>query len=77
MKRVLVLLALCLFVLSMSGLAFAKKECKDPSKMQWDPKSGTCIEKTQGPKCEDPSRFQWDPQANDGAGACIEKVKNN
>ena len=73
MKRVLVLLAVCLFVLSMSGLAIAKKECKDPSNYKWDPKTGTCIEKTQGPKCEDPSRFQWDPKT----GNCIEKVKNN
>ena len=73
MKRLLILFAVCLFVFTQFGIAFAKKECKDPSNYKWDPKSGECIEKITGPKCEDPSKYQWDPKTGD----CIEKVKGN
>jgi hypothetical protein len=69
MKRVLILFATCLFVFTLYGLAFAKKECKDPSNYQWDPKSGDCIEKTKEQKCEDTSKYRWDPTT----GNCIEK----
>ena len=74
MKRVLVLLAVCLFVLGMSGLAFAGDrqgpKCPDPSNYRWDPKDGgKCIEKVKEQKCPDPSNYRWDPKS----GSCIEK----
>ena len=74
MKRLLILLAICLFVFTQFGIAFAKKECKDPSNYKWDPKANSgevaCIEtKKMGPKCEDPSKFRWDPKS----GTCIDK----
>ena len=59
MKRLLVLLAICLFVFTQFGIAFAEKKCDDPSTYRWDPKSGECIEKITGPKCEDPSKYRW------------------
>ena len=69
MKRVLILFAICLFVFTQFGIAFAEKKCDDPSTYKWDSKSGECIEKIQGPKCEDPSKSRWDPKS----GTCIDK----
>ena len=75
MKRVLILLVICLFFFSLSGSVFAGDrqgpKCDDPSNYRWDPKSGDCIEKIKEQKCEDPSRFQWDPKT----GNCVEKSK--
>ena len=69
MKRILILLAVSLFVFTQFSIAFAEKKCDDPSTYTWDPKSGECIEKITGPKCDDPSKEQWDPKT----GKCIEK----
>ena len=69
MKRVFLVIAICLFVFAQFGFALAEQKCDDPSTYQWDPKSGKCIEKIKEQKCDDPSKFQWDPQS----GKCVEK----
>jgi hypothetical protein len=73
MKKVLVLVAVCLFVFTLAGIASAGErngpKCDDPSTYRWDPKTGDCIEKIKEQKCEDPSKFRWDPKSS----TCIEK----
>jgi hypothetical protein len=64
MKRVLIVLAISLFVFSQFGIAAAG----NGNGPKWE---------VPGPKCKDPSQYRWSPKGNEGNGACIDKEKKD